>query len=266
LKILILPPYQNKNGYTNLQTRELMDNLVAKGQIAEKEYVIDDGYFIDWRDERRDSEFLANISLGIIKKVKAYRQSGGVDAMVCMGSMEPAFYPAREICDVPYLGALHSALHIASLVGDKCSVVEATDPQAILVRRHAKMYGFNDKLISARHAGFSSTHMGRLLAEVSRDKRAATPEIAEIIGRIVDQCVAAVEDDCADAIILSCMPLQVLENEVRQGFDDRGYEQIPLICELSASVAMAKALVGMGLSHARVAHPRADDRLKPVSR
>ena len=266
MKILILPPYQNKNGYTNLQARELMDNLVAKGQIAADEFIIDDGYFIEWPDERRDSEFLANISLGIIKKVKTYQQSGDVAAVVCMGSMEPAFYPAREICSVPYLGALHSALHIASLIGDRCCVVEATDPQAILVRRHAKMYGFNDKLVSARHAGFSSTQMGKHLAEVPRDKRIDSPEIARIIERIVDQCAAAVEQDRADAVILSCMPLQVLENEVRHSFNERGYEDIPLVCELSASVALAQALVGMGLSHTRVAHPGADNRLKPAWR
>ena len=266
MKILILPPYQNKNGYTNLQARELMDNLVAKGQISEDEFIIDDGYFIEWEDDRRDSEFLANISLGIIKKVKTYQQSGGVDAVVGMGSMEPAFYPAREICSVPYLGALHSALHIASLIGDRCSVVEATDPQAILVRRHAKMYGFNEKLVSARHAGFSSTRMGKFLAEAPKDNRAASSDITEIIKQIVDQCVAAVEQDSADTVILSCMPLQILENEVRRDFDERGYDTIPLVCELSASVAMAQALVGMGLSHARVAHPRADDLLKPVWR
>ena len=266
MKILILPPYQNKNGYTYRQAQELMENLVKKGQITKDEYIIDKGYFIDWPHERRDSEFLANISLGIIKKVKEHSQSGGVDAIVCMGSMEPAFYPAREIADIPFMGALHSALHVASVLGDKCSVIEATDPQAVLVRRHARVYGLDNKLVSARYAGYSSTEMGKFLADYPKGKRASVPQIQTIITDIVDQCVAAVEKDSADCVILSCMPLQVLEGEVRQGFDAAGFRDIPLICELSASVAMAKAVVGMKLSHARLANPRSDTKLKPAVR
>ena len=168
MKILILPPYQNKNGYTQQQTVELMAALEEKGQITRDEYVIDDGYFIEWLEDRRDCEFLATISLGVIKKTREHAESGKVDAIVSMGSMEPAFFPAREISDIPFMGALHSALHVASLIGDKCSVIEATDPQAVLVRRHARMYGFDHKLISARHAGFSSTEMGKMLAEHAR--------------------------------------------------------------------------------------------------
>jgi len=266
MKILILPPYQNKNGYTNQQTIELMAALEEKGQITKDEYVIDDGYFIEWLEDRRDCEFLATISLGVIKKTREHGVSGNFDAIVSMGSMEPAFYPAREISDIPFMGALHSALHVASLIGDKCAVIEATDPQAVLVRRHAKMYGFDHKLVSARHAGFSSTEMGKMLAEHPRGKRAAVPAIKTVIDKIVAQCKAAVDQNGADCVILSCMPLQVLEPEVRRQFNDLGYEDIPIICELPASVAMAQAVIGMNLSTARVANPRADNKIKPAYR
>ena len=266
MKILILPPYQNKNGFTDQQTLELMEKLESNGLITKEEYIIDEGYFIDWREDRRDGEFVANISLGIIKKVRTWSQSGEIDAIVSLGSMEPAFYPAREIGDIPFMGALHSALHVASLIGEKCSVIEATDPQAVMVRRHAKMYGLDHKLASARHAAFSSTEMGKLLAAHPRKERAKAPEIINIVNKIVDQCVAAVEHDGADCVILACMPLQVLEDEVRQKFDERGFQDVPLICELSASVAMAKALVGMKLSTARVANPGAGCKIKPAYR
>ena len=263
MKILILPPYQNKNGYTQKQTIELMAALEEKGQITKAEYVIDNGFFIEWLEERRDCEFLATISLGIIRKTREHAAAGKVDAIVSMGSMEPGFYPAREISAIPFMGALHSALHMASLIGDKCSVIEATDPQAILVRRHAKMYGFDHKLASARHAGFSSTEMGKMLAEHPRGKRATVPAIKAVIDKIVAQCRAAVDQDGADCVILSCMPLQVLEPEIRREFDSLGYREIPLIGELSASVAMAQAVISMRLSTARVANPRADTQIKP---
>lgn len=266
MKLLILPPYQNENRFTYAQARELMENLEKKGQITRDEYVIDEGYFVEWMEERRDSEFLANISLGIIRKVKEYSQKGGVDAIVSMGSMEPAFFPAREICDIPFLGALHSALHVASLLGDRCTVIEATDPQAVLVRRHARMYGLDQKLASARHVGYSSSEMGKFVAAHPKEERGSVPQVRAMVRDIVAQCVAAVEEDRADCLILSCMPLQVFEDEVSREFQAAGYGDIPLICELSASVAMAGALVGMGLAQARVANPRSDTRIKPVRR
>ena len=87
-----------------------------------------------------------------------------------------------------------------------------------------------------------------------------------IPAKIVEQCIAAVEVDHADSVILSCMPLQVLEEDVRQELDNASFQSIPLICELSASVGMAKAVVGMKLSVARVAYPRADNVIKPAVR
>jgi hypothetical protein len=170
MKILILPRYQNEKGYVIKQVRELMENLEKKGQITKEEYLIDEGYFIEWPDERRDVEFSANVSRGIIKKVKEYSQAGGIDAFVCLGSMEPAFFPALETCDIPYMGAHHAALHVASLLGDKCSVIEATDSQALLARRNAKMYGLDNKLASVRHVGYSSTQMGNF-STITRRKR-----------------------------------------------------------------------------------------------
>ena len=229
-------------------------------------YVIDEGYFIQWMEERRDSEFLANISLGIIKKVKEFSQKGGVDAIVCQGSMEPAFFPVREISDIPFMGSLHSALHVASLLGDRCTVIEATDPQAMLVRRHARMYGLDQKLASARHAGYSSSEMGKFLTAYPKGERANVPEVKTMVGDIVDQCIAAVEQDKADCVILFCTPLQVFEKEIGQGFVEAGYGEIPIICELSAAVAMAQAVVGMNLAQARVANPRSDSKIKPAYR
>ena len=266
MNIVILPPYQNRDGYVIKQTRELMQHMEQKGQITKDEYIIDEGYFIDWADQRRDSEFLAHISLGIIKKVKEYSGMKGIDAIVCQGSMEPSFFPAREISDLPYMGSQHAALHVASLLGDRCCIIDATDTQAVLARRHAKMYGFNDKLVSVRCPGYSSTRMGSLVNDYPKEDRPNCLELKKCIKDIVNQCIAGVEQDRADSIILSCTPLQVFEDEVRTGLDEAGYRDVPVICELSAAVAMAQAVVNMGLTHARLAYPRANTLLKPALR
>jgi Asp/Glu/hydantoin racemase len=263
MKIVVLPPYQNKNGFVVKHVSELMENMERKGLITKEEYLIDEGFFIDSTDEARDAEFFATITLGIIKKVKEYANKGNVDAIVSFGSMEPAFFASRQICDIPFVGAHHASLHVASLVGDRCTTIEATDPQAILARRNAKMYDLSHKLVSVRSVGYSSTAMGRLIEVYPRGKRAGAPEVKECMKAIVAQCVAAVEEDRADSIILSCMPLQVFESEVRDGLNEAGYKEVPLICQTAAAVGLAKALVGMKLTQARLAYPRAST--KPAS-
>jgi Asp/Glu/hydantoin racemase len=263
MKILILPPYQNKNGFVVKHVSELMENMERKGQITKEEYLIDEGYFIDSTDEARDAEFFAHITLGIIKKVKEYAKKGNVDAIASFGSMEPAFFASRQICDIPFVGAHHASLHVASLLGDRCTTIEATDPQAILARRNAKMYDLSHKLVGVRPVGYSSTQMGRLIEAYPRGKRATAPEVKQCVKAIVAQCVGAIEEDRADSIILSCMPLQVFEDEVRAGLNEAGYQEVPLICQTSAAVGLAKALVGMKLTQARFAYPRANT--KPAS-
>lgn len=262
-KIIIIPPYSNENNLVKAHTIELMERNEKRGQITKEEYFIDDGYFIDWLEERRDAEFLANISLGIIKKVKEYNKKEDISAIICSGSMEPAFYPAREISDVPFVGALHSALHIASFIGEKCMVLEAKDTQAMLVRRHAKTYGFDHKLISARNIGYSSTDIGKKIEHCPKSKRLENLDIRRIIESMVEQCLAAVKEDCVDSIILACQSVQVFEDDIRKQLDIAGFSEIPLICELSAAIAMAKAIVGMNLKLSRIAYPRPDNKVKP---
>ena len=264
MKIVILPPYRNKNGFVVKHVTELMENMERKGQITKEEYLIDEGHFIDSLDEARDAEFFAQITLGIIKRVKEYVKKGGVDAIVSFGSMEPAFFAARQICDIPFLGAHHSSLHVASLLSDRCTIVEASDPQAILARRNAMTSGLSQNLVSVRHMGYSSTQMGRFIDACPREKRAQSPEITQCVKATVTQCIAAVEEDRADSVILSCMPLQVMEDEVRKGLNEAGYTDIPLIGQASAAIAMAKALVGMKLTHSRIAYPRPDTRRRRI--
>ena len=187
----VLPSHQANRGAHAESGKERSDR--------KEEYVIDEGYWIDWPDQRRDSEFLTAISLGVVRKVREYAAMNGIDAIVCPGSMEPAFFPAREISDIPYMGALHSALHVASLLGERCTVIEATDPQL----EDMPGYGFGDKLVSVRCPGYSSTRMGELIDADSKKKRGSRPEVRRCIEDILKQCIASVEQDGADCLILA---------------------------------------------------------------
>src|SRR3972149_1482573 len=88
----------------------------------------------------------------------------------------------------------------------------------------------------------------------------------KILDAVLDQCVAAVEKDGADTIIIGCTPLQYLEDEIRQRLDASGYDEIQLICELTAAVEMAKGMVNMRLMQAPRAFPCDELKAKPQYR
>jgi len=266
MKLVDLPPYKNFITEGQPMARELVENLKRKGQIDGIEIDVDDAYPTEWTNERRDEEFLAHISLGIVKRVKELSESGEYDAIVSHGSIEPGVAAARQVSTIPFVSAVHATLHVASLIGERFTIIEATDTQAQIVRRLAEAYGFGKKLVSVRYPSYSSTRFGKLFQKYKKGERAEAPELKKAIDDIVEQCVTAIEEDRADTIILACAPLQVLEDEIRQELDEAGYSEIQIICELAAAVEMARVMVNMKLTMAKRAYPRDDLKKKPAFR
>ncbi|MFC2007425.1 aspartate/glutamate racemase family protein [Chloroflexota bacterium] len=262
MKILILPPYRRtkeipKEG--RLSELTLLEKMRKRGQLEGIETDIDEGYFIDDlplepMTERRDEEFLAKITLANVIKVKEYCETGKYDAIVCVGTMGMGFLAARMIAKIPVVTAVHSGFYVASFIGERFTLIEATDAQALIARHWAQVYGLNNKLASVRYVAHSSTHIS---------KAGRSEERSKVVDGIVTCCIKAIEDDRADTLILGCTPLQLFEDEVRERLDESGYDEIPIVCELAAALEMAKVMVNMQLTQAPRAYPSDALKAKP---
>ena len=208
---------------------------------------------------------MANISVGVIKKVKEYSEMDKYDAIVLTGSIDPGFVGARVVSKIPVSGALHSTMHVASLVGRRFSEIHTVPSSSLMVRRYAEIYGFSHKLVSVRMCGHTTTEMYKLIMKYKDNKegRFKDPELEKIVDDVTDQGIAAVEKDRADSLILGCEPLQLFEEPVRQRLNEAGYDEIPIICELPAGVEMAKAMVNMKLVQVPRAYPSAALKVGP---
>ena len=244
---------------------ELIDNMRRKGQLEGVEIDVDSGT-TKGTIPSRDENVLAHITIGVLEKIKEYSEMGKYDAIVCQGSVEPGFHAGREISKIPVAFAVHSAVHVASLIGDKFSVLELTDTMARIVRRHVETYGLGHKLVSVRKMGRSSTELGSLINTLRKEERGKNPQVIAILDHVLVECTAAIEKDGADSIILGCPPLQYLEDEIRQRLDAAGFSEIQLICELSAAVEMAKVMVNMKLIQSPRAFPSDALKAKPEYR
>jgi Asp/Glu/hydantoin racemase len=268
MKLITIPPYKALN-YTPEKGRfvelELLENMRRKGQIEGVEMDVDDGHDLGHRREERDEEFAAQIALGVLSRVRVYCDSGKYDAIICIGSIL-GFTPSRQVSKIPVVSAVHSAYHVASLIGERFSVIEATDPQALIARHFAQLYGFDHKLASVRSMAHSSTSMTKLIRDYRREDRSKAPEFKSVVDDIVGPCVKAIEEDRADSIILSCTPIQCFEEPVRQRLNELGYEEIQLITQFAAAVEMAKVMVNLKLVQAPVAYPSVTLKTRPKFR
>jgi len=170
------------------------------------------------------------------------------------------------ISKIPIAFSIHSAVHVASLIGDRFTIIELTDVMAQIVRHYVQLYGFSHKLVSVRTLSRSSTYGMGLIRKYKKEERIKVSEVNNLLDDIVSQCKTAIEKDMADSLILGCPPLQCLEDEIRQGLDKAGYNEIQLIPELSAAVEMAKAMVNMKLIQSPRAYPSDSLKAKPEFR
>lgn len=155
---------------------------------------------------------------------------------------------------------------MASLIGDRFSLIEPTDTMARIVRRYVDSYGLGHKLVSVRSVGRSSTELAGYIRRYEKDERAKQLEVKKVLDEIQVQCESAIEEDRADCLILGCPPLQCLEDDIRQRLDASGYDEIQLISEIPATVEMAKAMVNMKLIQAPRAYPSDGLKAKPKFR
>jgi len=261
----MIPPYQNPAVNWAFVLHDLVADLRKKGALEGIEVDVDEGYLIESTSEVRDEEFLAYGSLGIIKKVKEYSAAGRYDAIVLTGAIDPGFVPARVISKIPVVSAIHSGIHAASLIGERFSQIHTVAASSLIIKHCVERYGFGHKLASVRFCGHSSTEMFGFLSKHRNDKkdRMKDPGFNKILEDTVVQCIAAIEKDRADSLLLGCEPLQAFAEEVRQKLNDAGFHEIPVICEFPAGVAMARAMVDMGLVQVARAYPSAGLKAKP---
>ena len=150
MKLIVIPPYRREGVNYDAKeghffVRELLAIMKEKGQLTGVEVDIDEAHPTDHSTENRDEEVLANISVGFIKRVRKICELGKYDAIVSQASIEPGLFGARMISNIPIAYATHSAVHFASLIGDRFTILTATDAQAQIIRHFVQLYGLSHK-------------------------------------------------------------------------------------------------------------------------
>lgn len=178
-------------------------------------------------------------AVGVLEQVKAGRQQG-VDGHIIACFGDPGLLAARELAQAPVIGIAEAAMHMATLVATRFSIV-TTLPRTLIIARHLlHQYGFYGHC-----AGLHAIDLPVLALD---DGSGVAQE------KVRERCIRALKEDGCGAIVLGCGGMATLAQELTREL------QVPVIDGVSAAVKMVESLVGLGLSTSKkgdLAYPEA---------
>jgi allantoin racemase len=150
------------------------------------------------------------------------------DAAVLAGFGEHGKDALQEMLSAPVFDIAECAAHVAHLIGRRFSVVTTLARSIAPISDRLLLAGLDAHCASVRACGLSTV-------EVDADPAGA-------VGAIVDEAARAVAEDGADVICLGCAGMAGVTAAISAKVG------VPAIDGVAAAIALAQAVVGLGLS------------------
>jgi len=151
----------------------------------------------------------------------------GCDAYVIACFGDPGLLAARERARGPVIGIAEAAMHVASLIGQRFSVVTTLGRTIGQAWHLAEIYGMKRFCANVR-----ACELPVLELENPRSQARA---------RITDECRRALQEDGSDVIVLGCAGMTDLCAHIS---DTLG---VPVVDGVAAGMELAQSLVALGL-------------------
>jgi len=211
----------------------------------------------DWPVENREEFCLvAAARLPIVRKAC---ESGKYNAIVLLGGGEPGFLESREIArqyHIPVTANAFSQMHIASMLGNKFSVIDLAESHNMYYYNLVVQHHFTHRCASIRNINYPLPRPGagdHLSILKDRDK-ALRGEPSDAVEAAAQEAVAAIEEDGAEVITFGCSATFWLQPFVQKRLNEMGWD-VPVIEGYSCSIVLAKAMVDLGVDASGLLFP-----------
>ena len=211
----------------------------------------------DWAVETREEFcYVAAARLPIVREAC---ESGKYDAIILLGGGEPGFPESREIARkyrIPVTSCAFSQMHIASMLGNKFSVIDFAESHNMYYYDLVVRHRFAGRCASIRSIDYYHARPGREDESTIADQReqALRGERSEAVERSVVEAVAAIEEDGAEVITFGCSDAFWLQPFVQKRLDEMGWE-VPVLEGYSCAIVLAKLFVDLGVDASGLAFP-----------
>ena len=161
----------------------------------------------DWPVETREEFCL--VAAGRLPIVREACESGKYSAIVLLGGGEPGFLESREIArryGIPVTACAYSQMHIASMLGNKFSVIDLAENHNMYYYNLVVQHRFTGRCASIRNVNFPLPRPPYTGEPSVRDEKeqALRGERSDMLEAAVSEAVAAIEDDGAEVLTFGC--------------------------------------------------------------
>ena len=179
----------------------------------------------------------------ILKIVDA--ENEGCDAAVidCMG--DPGLKGARECVSIPVIGPCETAMHYASMLGHKFTVVTVLDRLIPQFENQALLYGVPSKLACVKAVDIPVLEL--------EDDLDATVEQLKI------KSIEAIKDHNADVIIFGCTGLFGCADALQSKLKKSGFD-VPVIDPIPLAVNTAYVCAKLKLAQSKKCYPQPPEK------
>jgi len=173
-------------------------------------------------------------------------QEEGIDAVIIDCMNDPGLEAARELVSIPVIGVAQVSMHFAAILAHRFSVVTTLERDIPLIERMVRLYGLENKFVSARPVNIP-------VLELERD-------VDRLLQALIEESAKAILDDGAHAIVFGCTSMKGLARRVQKGLVQRGCE-VPVIDPSLVALKWAESLVEMGLTHSKRSYPTPPEKV-----
>ena len=179
----------------------------------------------------------------ILKIVDA--ENEGSDAVVidCMG--DPGLKGARECVSIPVIGPCETAMHYASMLGHKFTVVTVLDRLIPQFENQALLYGVPSKLACVKAVDIPVLEL--------EDDLDATVEQLKV------KSIEAIKDHNADVIIFGCTGLFGCADALQSKLKKSGFD-VPVIDPIPLAVNTAYVCAKLKLAQSKKCYPQPPEK------
>ncbi len=199
-----------------------------------------------WKHAIVDEPSFALAVPHIMAQVERYR--GNYNAVVVNHHSDGGIEAVRAMVEVPVVGIGEAQAWTAGYLVNRFSIVTFGDGHRRLDWKIVRNMGLLDRLASIRvpHEELAQFKSDGFMGGVFDDEN--LPKTQEII---IGQCIKAVEEDGAQAVLLGGSPvgylMPELASEAKRRLAERGHGEVPIIEPMSTAFHLAKMMVDLGL-------------------
>ncbi len=154
----------------------------------------------------------------------------GYDAVIIYCFQDPGLRAAKEKLNIPVVGINEPSIHVASLLGNKFSIIFPGSVFNSIVDK-LNLYGLGHKCASIKACGISVLDL-----EKNKERTAQ---------RLFEEAKKAVEEDGADTIVFGCGGMLGVADKISKEL------KVPVIAPGFVGLKICEDLISLGLSQSK---------------